>query len=314
MLSLFVLTYNEELNLEFCLKSVAGVAQDIFIVDSFSTDGTLEIARHYGAKVVQRPFKNLADQVNWGLENLPFATPWVLRLDADEYLTPELRDELQTVLPTLPSDINGLYVKRRFYFLDRWIKHGGYYPTWLLRVFRNGMIRCEPRWMDEHMVLTAGESRRLAHDIVDHNRKGLMFWSERQLKYAPREARDLLDPPSEDEGGHLTPRFWGSQESRKRWCKNRLYLRFPLFGRALAYFLYRYVVRLGFLDGVPGLIFHFLQAFWYRFLVDALVLEVRKATTRPEVVCAAPPSSRALETLPLPRSPNEVLRRPNACP
>lgn len=129
--------------------------------------------------------------------------------------------------------------------------------------------------MDEHMVLTAGRSRRLAHDIVDHNRKGLMFWCERQLKYGPREAKDLLHPPPEGQCGHLRPSFWGSQESRKRWCKNRLYLRFPLFVRSLAYFTYRYVFRLGFLDGLPGLIFHFLQAFWYRFLVDALLLEAQ---------------------------------------
>src|SRR3990172_9924069 len=156
MLSLMVLTYNEEVNLRHCLESVAGLVTDIFVVDSFSTDGTLKVARQYGARVVQNPFVNLAVQVNWALDNLPFATPWILRLDADEYLTPELRDELQAVLPALPQDIAGLSVKRRFYFMDRWIKHGGYYPTWLLRVFREGMVRCEARWMDEHMVLTAG--------------------------------------------------------------------------------------------------------------------------------------------------------------
>jgi glycosyltransferase involved in cell wall biosynthesis len=282
MLSLLVLSFNEELNLDACLKSAAGVVEDIFVVDSFSTDGTLSIASRYGAKVVQRPFRNLADQVNWALDHLPFATPWILRLDADEYLTPELGKELKALLPTLPPPITGLYVKRRFYFMDRWIKHGGYYPTWLLRVFRNDMARCEPRWMDEHMVLVAGESRRLTHDIVDHNHKGLMFWCERQLKYAPREARDLLHPPAEDDPDQVTPRFWGSQDSRKRWWKNRVYLRFPLLWRAPAYFIYRYVVRLGFLDGLPGLIFHFLQAFWYRFLVDALVLETRQASSGAE--------------------------------
>lgn len=302
MLSLFVLTHNEELNLSACLESVAGLVAEIFVVDSFSTDGTLEIARRHGARVVQRDFTNQADQINWALDHLPFATPWVLRLDADEYLTSELRDELQTVLPDAPPHIAGLYVKRRFYFMNRWIRHGGYYPTWLLRIFRPGMVRCESRWMDEHLVLTAGESRRLTRDLVDHNRKGLMFWCERQLRYAPREVRDVLHPPPEDHGCGLVPRFWGSQASRKRWCKHHLYLPFPLFWRAWAYFFYRYVVRLGFLDGLPGLIFHFLQAFWYRLLVDALVFEARHSPTRDEPVGADQPASPTPETMLLPHS------------
>jgi glycosyltransferase involved in cell wall biosynthesis len=274
MVSLVVLTFNEEVNLGHCLESVAGLAERIFVVDSFSTDGTLKVAEAFGAHIVQRPFVHQGEQLNWALENLPLDTPWILRLDADEYLTTELREEIQAVLPALPPDITGLYIKRRFYFMGRWIRHGGYYPTWLLRLFRQGMARCESRWMDENLVLVQGRSMKLTHDIVDHNQKGLAFWCQRQLGYAFREARDLLSPVP-GQAFQLPPRFWGPPESRKRWCKNYLYLRFPLFFRACVYFLYRYVVLLGFLDGFPGLIFHFLHAFWYRFLVDALLYQAR---------------------------------------
>lgn len=279
MLSLIVLTYNEEVNLPACLTSVAGLARDIFVVDSFSTDGTFRVAQEFGAHITQRAFINQAEQFNWALDHLPLKTPWVLRLDADEYLTPELKEELAATLPLLPADLTGLYVKRRFLFMGRWIRHGGYYPTWLLRVFRRGQARAEMRWIDEHLILTAGESANLAHDIVDHNRKGFQYWLKRQLRYAPREVKALLDPASMSPGG-LSANLRGSQAERKRCLKTLLYDRAPLFLRPWLYFIYRYVLRLGFLDGVPGLIFHFLHAFWYRFVVDALVFEARTYASR----------------------------------
>ncbi len=279
MLSLIVLTYDEEANLRACLESVAGLARDLFVVDSFSTDGTLRVARELGAHVVQRPFVSQADQFNWALDHLPLQTPWILRLDADEYLTPELREELAARLPLLPPEVTGLYVKRRFLFLGRWIRHGGYYPIWLLRVFRRGAARAEERWMDEHLVLTAGQAARLTHDLVDENRKGFLFWLERQMRYAPREVQTLLE--TSPSAAELAASLRGSQAERKRWLKTRLYNRAPLFLRAWLYFLYRYFLRLGFLDGMPGLIFHFLHAFWYRFVVDALVWEARRSAARP---------------------------------
>lgn len=276
MLSLIVLTYNEEVNLGQCLKSMTGLARDIFVVDSFSTDSTMEVAEKYGATLMQRAFVNQAEQFNWALDNLPLQTEWIIRLDADEYVTGELKAELQDTLPSLPQEVTGLYLKRRFIFMDRWIRHGGYYPTWLLRVFRRGQARSEPRWMDEHLVLQAGQARKLTYDIVDHNHKGLMYWSERQLHYAPRELKALLQSGSHTHH-NLEARLLGPQASRKRWLKNRLYDRAPLFVRPCLYFIYRYVLRLGFLDGIPGLIFHFLQACWFRFLVDALVYEEKMA-------------------------------------
>jgi glycosyltransferase involved in cell wall biosynthesis len=273
-LSLIVLTYNEEVNLGQCLESVAGLAGQIFVVDSFSTDGTVEVAGRFGAHLVQRPFINQAEQFNWALDNLPLKTPWILRLDADEYLTPELKEELQAKLPRLPHEVTGLYVKRRFIFMGRWIRHGAYYPTWLLRLFRQGIARSEVRWMDEHLVLLGGRCERLDHDMVDHNHKGLRFWTERQLGYTTREVK-VLQGLSQGSGENLAANLFGAPASRKRWGKTRLSDRLPLFFRAFLYFMYRYFFRLGFLDGFPGLIFHFLHAFWYRFMVDALIYESR---------------------------------------
>ncbi|MBU1041672.1 MAG: glycosyltransferase family 2 protein [Proteobacteria bacterium] len=271
LLSVVILTHNEAANLPVCLKSLAGLGAAIFVVDSGSTDDTVEIARQAGCAVLEHPFENYARQLNWALDSLPLDTPFVMRLDADESLTPELAQELATRLPTLPDQIGGLMLKRRVYFWGRFIRHGGYYPTWLLRIWRRGQARCEERWMDEHMVLVSGELGRLQHDIIDENHKGLSFWTDKHNRYADREVLDMLAlarPGAED--------IPAGQAGRRRWAKVNLYAKSPPFLRALLYFLYRYVARLGFLDGVPGLVFHFLQGFWYRFLVDAKLYEAKR--------------------------------------
>jgi hypothetical protein len=196
-----------------------------------------------------------------------------MRLDADERLTPELAQELSARLPEIPDDVSGLLVKRRVYFWGRWIRHGGYYPTWLLRIWRHGHARCEQRWMDEHMVTAGSRTLRLHHDIIDENHKGLTFWTDKHNRYADREVRDLL---ALRERSRPVAALDGQPGSR-RWLKERLYGQAPLFWRAFGYWFYRYVLRLGFLDGRPGLVFHFLQGFWYRFLVDAKIWELQRA-------------------------------------
>ena len=207
---------------------------------------------------------------------MPIKTNWIMRLDADEYLTEELKQELLEKLEKLPEDITGLYVKRRVYFMERWIKHGGYYPIWLLRIWRKGKGYCEPRWMDEHIKITEGKVAFLENDIVDHNLKTLHWWINKHNSYATREAIDLLNYKygfmKFDE---IKPKLFGTQEQRKRWLKLR-YAKLPLFFRPFLYFFYRYFFKLGFLDGKEGLIWHFLQGFWYRFLVDAKIYEIEK--------------------------------------
>jgi glycosyltransferase involved in cell wall biosynthesis len=260
-------------NLPACLESVRALGGPVFVVDSGSTDRTTEIARAFGAEVVVHEFRTQAQQLNWALEALPLETEWVLRLDADERLTPELAEELRTTLPALGDDVTGLYFKRRVYFLGRWIRHGGYYPTWLLRVWRRGCARSEDREMDEHMILLRGRHEYLRHDIEEKNQKDLAAWVDRQNRYSTREVAALLDGARQAE---ITPSARGTPEARRRWLKYGVYLRFPLFFRAVLYFLWRYFFRLGFLDGKPGLIFHFLQGCWHRFLIDAKLYEARR--------------------------------------
>jgi glycosyltransferase involved in cell wall biosynthesis len=279
MLSVIILTYNEAANLPTCLASLQSLNAEILIIDSGSSDNTIEIAKQAGCQVFSHPFENYAKQLNWGLENLPISTPWIMRLDADERLTPELVKELKKILPQTPEQITGYQVKRRVFFMGRWIRHGGYYPTWLLRVWRTGLGACEQRWMDEHIILSQGETANLKYDIIDENQKGLTFWTDKHNRYADREVKDLLGMMLDEQDNVLNTNQL-SQASQRRWVKKNFYGRSPLFFRAFLYFLMRYIIGLGFLDGTQGLIFHFLQGFWYRFLVDAKLYEIRRSQSK----------------------------------
>lgn len=276
-LTVIILTYNEEKHLARCLESLKPFASEVFIIDSFSTDRTLAIAEEMGAKVYQNTWTNQAVQFQWGLDNCPIRSSWVMRMDADEYVTPELAQELLHQLPILPDKVSGLIVKRQVHFMDRWIRHGGYYPTKLLRIWRTGMGSIEQRWMDEHIKLRSGTSLELQHDIVDHNLNNLSWWTEKHNSYATREAVDLLNKEYGffEEDSIDISLMSKRQHEKKRWYKDNFYGKMPLFIRAFLYFLFRYFVQLGFLDGKPGLVWHFLQGFWYRFLVDAKIYQIK---------------------------------------
>ncbi len=287
-LSVLILTGNEEHNIGKCLASVTPLSAKVYIVDSCSTDRTAEVAESMGAMVRTRAWTTHAEQFNWGLENLGISSDWIMRLDADEELTPGLARALLQFLRDPPAAVSGVYVRRRVYFMGRWIRHGGYYPTWLLRIFRNGHGRCEELLMDEHIVLNRGQALRIQEDIIDKNNKDLTFWTDKHNKYASREVQDILNKQRDAlRGSGATPQrlrasLSGRQDSARRWVKDRVYLRMPLFVRPFLYFFYRYFFRLGFLDGTQGLIFHFLQAFWYRFLVDAKLYEHRIRRSDPD--------------------------------
>ncbi len=267
-LTIIILSYNEELHLERCIRSLQTLAERFIVVDSYSTDRTLEIAQSLGAEVFQNPFVHQAQQFQWALDNIPVATEWVMRMDADEYVLPELAEELAQKLPALPPDVTGLQVKLRLIFLDKWIKRG-YYPTVLLRVWRKGAAYIEQKWMDEHTRLSHGRTLMLEHDLADHNLNHLGWWTEKHNRYSIREAVERLNAThhflkeAEERFGHKT-----------KWYK-QLYLRLPLFLRPFLYFVYRYFLRLGFLEGKPGLIWHLLQGFWFQFLVDAKIFQIK---------------------------------------
>jgi glycosyltransferase involved in cell wall biosynthesis len=284
-LSVIILTLNEELHIERCIRSLQGFAKHIFIVDSGSTDRTVSIAEALGATVVVNPWKSYAFQFNYGIENIPFNTKWLMRMDADEYVLPELAQEINEVLSNNPENIHGYYIKRRVVFMDKWIKNGAYYPYWLLRIWQKGSGFCEESWMDEHIRLSKGQTAQLQNDLVDHNLNPLTWWIQKHNLYANREVIDLLDMRYNFRDFEaVEPSLFGSQEQRNRYLKKK-YATLPLFIRPFVYFIYRYIIRFGFLDGYPGLIWHFLQGFWYRFLVDAKIYELfRKVGKEKEAV------------------------------
>ena len=276
--SLIILTFNEEKQIERCIKSASEIADQVFIIDSFSTDQTIRLAERLGAKVYQHEWEdNHAKQFNWGLDNLPIKTEWVFRLDADEYLLPELVEEIKEKLPSLEKDITGVFLNRRVFFMNKWIKHGGYYPTYLLRLWRYGSGKFEERWMDEHVKLELGRTITFENDFVDDNLNNLTWWINKHNNYSTREAVDLLNIKFKFSNRlSIDASISKDQDKRKRWLKENLYSHIPLFLRPFFYFIYRYFFRLGFLDGKPGLIWHFLQGFWYRFLVDAKVYDIER--------------------------------------
>ena len=276
-LAVIILTRNEEENLPQALAGVTGWAAEVWVVDSLSTDRTTAVAREAGARVVAREFAGYAAQRNWALRSLPLGPEWVLFLDADEAVTPALREELAAVLAAPPAGIAGFQVKRRFIFLGRWLRHGGYYPVWLLRVVRHRLARYEERGVDEHLLVD-GPTARLRGDLLHEDRRPLERWIERHVRYARLNADELLR-----RGGSELPARWGSpnQAERTRWWYERVYRRAPAGVRAVAYFLYRYVARGGFLDGREGFIYHSLQAFWYRLLIDAMVFDSRRTRRTP---------------------------------
>ena len=273
-ISVIILTFNEEKHIARCINSLITFTDKIFIIDSGSTDKTVEIAENLGAKVAVNPWINYATQFNFGIENNPFETTWLMRMDADEYVLPELSNEINQKLFETPQEISGIYIKRRVLFFDKWIRHGAYYPIWLLRIWRNGHGICEESWMDEHIKLFQGKTVQMQQDLVDHNLNNLTWWTQKHNLYAIREVIDLLNIKYNFRDFEaVEPKLLGTQEQRKRYLKVK-YASLPLFTRPIFYFIYRYFLRLGFIDGKQGLMWHFLQGFWYRFLIDAKIYEI----------------------------------------
>lgn len=276
-LTVIILTKNEEVNLKKCIESFRDCAKRIVVIDSYSTDNTLEVARSFGADVFEHAFESHAEQFNWALENVDLSTTWVMKLDADEEFTSELVDEINEKLDHLDKNINGVILRRRVYFMGRWLKHGGKYPELLLRIFRRGHGMSERKSMDEHLIITDGDSITFKSDFSDNNNKSLEWWINKHNWYSNKEVLDYQRTGQEMEPKKSVEGTSASFQARaKRFIKNHGYYRLPKFFRAHLYFIYRFYFRLGFLDGPEGKIFHFLQAYWYRFLVDAKIYQCEK--------------------------------------
>lgn len=278
-LAVLILTRNEERHIERALRSVAEISDEIVVVDSYSTDRTVEIASDLGARVLQNPFVNYAKQFQWGLDNGGITASWIMRLDADEVIEPALAAEIAAKLPLLPPEISGVNLKRKHIFMGRWIRHGGRYPLILLRIWRNGVGRIEDRWMDEHIVLDSGMTATFDGSFSDINLNDLTYFTDKHNKYSTREAIDAINLQLGlfDRDTSLSHGDQQGQASIKRRIKEGVYNRIPYYISVPAYFLYRYIFQLGFLDGPQGLIYHFLQGAWYRFLVGAKVEELKRS-------------------------------------
>ena len=278
-ISVIILTYNEEKHIERCIKSIKKYSDNIYIIDSYSTDNTIAISKSFNSTILQNKFINQSKQFNWALDNIDFKTEWILRLDADEYLEDNLIIEIKNKLPNINKDIVGINLKRKHMFMDKWIKFGGRYPLILLRLWRNGHGYIEDRWMDEHIMVEGGKTITLKNSFCDHNLNNLSFFINKHDWYAGREVVDILSDKLKikDEKKKLSTKNTSFNVSLKRFFKESFYNKLPIGLGPLLYFLYRYIFLLGFLDGRVGLIYHFLQGFWYRFLVESKLVEYKKA-------------------------------------
>jgi glycosyltransferase involved in cell wall biosynthesis len=264
------LTYNEEKNIKAAIDSIKGISQRIIVVDSYSDDSTVEIAKKFGAEVIQNPFINQAQQYQAALKLTHIDTPWTLRLDADERISEEASKEIINVIKKDEPNINGIIVPFEVSFLGKKLRFGGIYPFKKMILYKTGMATMEQRSMDEHLVLKEGKAKTLRSISYHDDFKDLTAWIDKHNKYASREVLDYFSDSSRSTRGLNT------KAKLKRFVKYNIYFKLPMSLRSTSYFLYRYIIKLGFLDGKPGFIFAVLQAFWYRFLVDAKIYELKR--------------------------------------
>jgi glycosyltransferase involved in cell wall biosynthesis len=273
-LSILVLTYNEEMGIETCLKNVCSFAGDVVVLDSFSTDGTVEICRRYPCRIVQHEFLNFAEQRNWALAKIDWKYDWLLTVDADETFPEALVSEIGEALKV--PDIDGYWINRRYIFLQRWIKYGAKYPLWTIRLYRRSKTKHEDRASTAH-ALVEGKTAYLKNDIVHEDLKDLYSLLHRHNRYSTADAMELLLLERGLLKRGVEPRFFGNTVERRRWIKDKLWPRLPF--RPVVLFCYQYFARLGFLDGYPGFVFCVLMAIQV-FHMDIKLYEMRQREAR----------------------------------
>lgn len=266
-LTVIILTYNEEINLRDCLISVKDLAQRVIVCDSYSTDATLEIAKEYGAEIIQHEFKYQAVQYIYAEQQADIKTQWVLRLDADERITDEAREEIERICAeNKETDVSAVDVYYKVSFLGRELKH---YPFHKVILYKYGKAHMEDRNMDEHIVASEGRTIALKNKLIHNDYKGLTAWIDKHNKYSSREVGEMLKNSSEE----TDLSSFSAAVRVKRFVKYKIYYKLPMGIRSYMYYLFRLFVKGGILDGKEGRIFAFLQAYWYRYLVDAKMYE-----------------------------------------
>lgn len=271
-LSILIPVRDEERNLPECLASVDW-ADEVVVLDSGSRDRTVEIARAAGARLLTRAFDDFATHKNWALEHGDFRHPWVFILDADERITPELSEELRRLLDSTPS-LNGYYVARKNMFLGRWMRHGGWWPDWQLRLIRLGRARYESRLVHEHMLME-GQSGFLHHPLIHHDFKGIERYIERHNIYSSLEAVEAYRARrgAGASAAALPSGALSKGPARRRRLKTWAYRWLPF--RPFFKFVWMYLLRAGFLDGRLGLRFSVLHAI-YEYQVSLKIEELER--------------------------------------
>ena len=261
-----ILTKNEEINIGDCIKSIITTVKRIVVVDSYSTDKTVDIAHSFGAEVYQHPFENYAKQYMYAVEMAKADTVWTLRIDADERLTLDSANELEKLCNTnMNTDVAGITLRFKKNFLGRDLYHGGVYPWKKMNCYKTQYGAIENRNMDEHIILSEGKVIEMKNDCLHFDFKSLEFFVNKHNWYSSREALDYFE--------HEKVKKEKSELDLKTWFKMSVYYKLPMGMRAHVYYLYRYYILGGFLDGKEGKIYAFLQAYWYRYLVDAKIYE-----------------------------------------
>lgn len=267
-LTAIILTKNEELNIEKCLKAIKGKVKKIYVVDSFSTDKTVEIAKKYGAEVVEHEFIHYAKQFNWALDHLDIKTEWVFRLDGDEVVPDELYQEIKEELQKHKNDnVNGFLMKYKLIFMNKFLRHGGCYPFIKMTILRYGHGRFEDRAFGEHIILNDGKEVMLTKDCLHYDFKNIDAFVNKHNSYASRECFDYFNRKN------INQKNLYKQAENVKKIRDSFYYKLPLFLRAKLYYIYRYYFKLGFLDGKEGKIYAMIQAYFYRFIVDAKIYE-----------------------------------------
>lgn len=273
-----ILTKDEAIHIERCVKSVQRVCREVLIVDSFSTDETCQIAENLGARVVQHKFTNQAAQFNWAIDNVEIDTEWIWRVDADEIIEDGLVEIAERELQNVPKNVNGIYVNKKIVFMNRPLLHGGWYPAQHIKLIRKGFGRSEDKLMDEHLIVTEGNTTSWDGDQTDWNLKPLDWWWSKHEGYALREAQMQVNEANKTkvaDGSEVQAKLFGTNAEWKRWMKN-LYGKCPLYVRPIVYFIGRYIFMGGFLDGYAGWYWHTRQGLMYRMLVDKNIAKLRK--------------------------------------
>lgn len=278
-ISIIILTFNEELHLPRLLNSIKGLNAPVYILDSGSTDATLKIAAEFGAIVLYNKFENHPKQWDFALKNFEIKTPWTIGLDADQIVLPELFEKLKNFKDAdISKDVNGIYFNRKNYFKGRWLKHGGYFPKYLLKMFRTGIGKSDLNEnMDHRFIVPEKSIIWKAGYIKEENLKEneIGFWITKHNRYSDLVAAEEIERMNKLRTQSIKPKFFGSPDERITFLK-RIWWGMPLFVRPFLYFFYRFIIQLGILDGKEGWIFHYLQAFWFRLLVDIKIWEKRK--------------------------------------